>query len=156
MPKRLKLTEHLSLAELEQRYRHAKDPVERSQWQILWLLARGAPSEQVAQATGYSLNWIRRIAQRYNTTGAAGVLDQRHHNSGAAPLLSAAQQEELRTVLQAALASEDMWTGPQVAAWIVTKVGHPVHPQRGWEWLRRLGFDPKTARFHQPRTHSDP
>ena len=156
MPKRLKLMEHLSLVELEQRYRHAKGPVERSQWQILWLLARGTPSEQVAQATGYSLNWIRQIAQRYNTAGATGVMDQRHHNPGATPLLSDAQQEELRAVLQAASASEDRWTGPQVAAWIAAKVGHPVHPQRGWDWLRRLGFSPKMARSQQPRTYADP
>jgi len=112
MPKRLKLIEHLSLAELEQQYRQAKDPVERSQWQILWLLAKGSPSEQVAQVTGYSLNWIRRIAQRYNTAGVAGVQDQRHHNPGAVPLLSSAQQEELREVLQTDLASESLWTGP--------------------------------------------
>ncbi len=156
MPKRLKLMEHLSLAELEQQYRRAKDPVERSQWQILWLLARGTPSEQVSQATGYSLNWIRRIAQRYNTAGVEGVIDQRHRNPGAAPLLSADQQEELRAVLQAALASESLWTGPQVAAWIAAQVGHPVHPQRGWDWLRRLGFNPKTQRSRQPRTHPDP
>ena len=152
MPKRVKLQEYLSLVELEQQYRQAKDPVERSQWQILWLLAKGSPSEQVAQVTGYSLNWIRRIAQRYNTAGAAGVQDQRHRNPGAAPLLSAAQQEELRAVLQAALERESLWTGPQVAAWIATKVGHPVYPQRGWEWLRRLGFDPRMARPRQPRS----
>jgi transposase len=121
-----------------------------------WLLAKGTPSEQVAQAAGYSLNWIRRIAQRYNTAGAAGIRDQRHHNPGAAPLLSTDQQDELRAVLQAAVASEDMWTGSQVADWIATKVGHPVHPQRGWEWLRRLGFSPKMARSRQPRTPADP
>ena len=152
MPKRIKLQEHLSLAELEQQYRQAKDPVERSQWQILWLLAKGSPSEQVAQVTGYSLNWIRQIAQRYNTAGVVGVLDQRHHNPGAAPLLSTDQQEELRALLQAALASENMWTGPQAAAWIAAKVGHSVNPQRGWEWLHRLGFRPKMARSRQPRT----
>lgn len=156
MPKRLKLLEHLSLSELEHRHRHARDPVERSQWQILWLLARGTPSEQVAQVTGYSLNWIRRIAQRYNAAGPAGVQDQRHHNPGAAPLLSPDQQEELRAVLQAALASESPWTGPQVAAWIATKVGHPVHPQRGWDWLRRLGFAPRIERSRQLRSHTDP
>jgi hypothetical protein len=52
------------LDELEQRYRRAEDPVARSQWQIVWLLAGGASSAAVARSTGYSVNWIREIARR--------------------------------------------------------------------------------------------
>src|SRR5690242_10343651 len=55
MPKRLALAEHLPVADLQQRYRQATDPVARSQWQILWLLAQRLPTEEVARVTGYSL-----------------------------------------------------------------------------------------------------
>jgi hypothetical protein len=48
MPKRLTLNPHLTLDELEQRYRSAKTVTERSHYQILWLLAQGKPSEEVA------------------------------------------------------------------------------------------------------------
>ncbi len=41
MVKRLRLKEHLKVDAIAQRYRGAGDPVARSQWQILWLLARG-------------------------------------------------------------------------------------------------------------------
>ncbi|MDF5717642.1 MAG: hypothetical protein PUP93_28190 [Rhizonema sp. NSF051] len=37
MPKRISIKPHLSLTELEQRYRQPKDPVERSHYQIIWL-----------------------------------------------------------------------------------------------------------------------
>ncbi|MBP5977582.1 IS630 family transposase, partial [Brasilonema sp. CT11] len=38
MPKRLTLQPHLSIAELEHRYRQAIDPIERTRNQIIWLL----------------------------------------------------------------------------------------------------------------------
>jgi hypothetical protein len=41
MPKRLTIEPHLSIKELENRYRAAKNPVERSHYQIVWLLAQG-------------------------------------------------------------------------------------------------------------------
>jgi hypothetical protein len=47
-------------------YRAAKEPVLRSHWQIIWLLAHGRTSAHVAASTGYSVKWIRTVAQRYN------------------------------------------------------------------------------------------
>lgn len=134
------------MADLEQRYRKASDPVARSQWQILWLLARGLPTEEVARVTGYSLPWIRTIAHRYTAAGPTEVADHRHANPGAAPLLTAADQEDLRAALSAAAAGDGLWSGPQVAAWMAERLGHPVPAQRGWVWLRRLGFTPKVPR----------
>ena len=40
---------HLTLNELEQRYRRASDPVARRHWPIVWLLARGAPVRRTYQ-----------------------------------------------------------------------------------------------------------
>jgi hypothetical protein len=55
MPKRLSLEEHLGNEELERRYREARDPVERSHYQIVWLLARGRTTREVVEATGYTV-----------------------------------------------------------------------------------------------------
>jgi len=55
MGRRLSIAEHLSVEEIEQHYRSSTDEVERSQWQIIGLLARGKKSEQVAEVTGYSV-----------------------------------------------------------------------------------------------------
>jgi transposase len=41
--------------------------------------------------------------------------------------------------------------GRQVAAWMSRVLGRPVSPQRGWEWLRRLGFTPQRPRPRETR-----
>jgi len=61
MPKRIAIALHLGLDELESRYRQAKDPVECSHYQIIWLLASGRPTEEVVAITSYSRNWIYEI-----------------------------------------------------------------------------------------------
>lgn len=146
MGKRLSIEAHLTVEELEARYRAARDGVERSQWQIIWLLAGGATSQEVGEVTGYSLPWIRELAKRYNAGGAAGMGDGRHHNQGHAPLLAAEQQAALVQALEGPGPEGGRWSGPQVATWIAGVVGHPVPAQRGWEYLRRLGFSPRVPR----------
>jgi hypothetical protein len=76
MQKRLAVKPHLSLEEVEQQSRKAKDPVARSHWQIVWLLAQGKKTKQIVEYTGYGLSWIRTIAHRYNEGGpqADGVI----------------------------------------------------------------------------------
>ena len=83
MTRRIKLTEHLSGEELEQRYRQASDGVERSHYQIVWLLQGGKKAYEVAEVTGYSTRWIGKIAQRYNEGGPEALGDQRHQNRDA-------------------------------------------------------------------------
>jgi transposase len=146
MPKRLSIQPHLALDALERRYRTAKDPVARSHWQVIWLLAQGLPSERVAAVTGYTANWVRTIAQRYKQHGPVGLGDRRHRNPGSSGLLSAAQYTALASALDQAPPDGGLWTGPKVAAWMAARLGRPVYPQRGWELLQRLGLRPKVPR----------
>jgi transposase len=146
MPKRRSIQPHLSRDALERRDRTAKDPVSRSHWPMVWLLAHGHPAAQVAAVTGYTANWVRTVAQRDNQHGPAGLGDRRHRNPGAAGLLSAAQRAELAQALDRPPSDGGRWTGPNVAAWRATVLGRHVHPQRGWELLRHLGWTPKVPR----------
>jgi transposase len=138
MPKRLLLTPHLPLDDLETRYRRAHDPVERSHYQIIWLLAQGHPTEHVARNTGYSANWIRAIAKRYNQEGPAGLGDRRHHNPGGKPLLSDQDRAALDVALDGPAPDGGLWTSQKVADWMSERLGRKVHVPRGWEMLRRL------------------
>ncbi len=52
MARRIRLEPYLSTAELERRYRQAKDGLLRGWWQILWLLARGQTAK--CQRTPYT------------------------------------------------------------------------------------------------------
>jgi transposase len=154
MARRLHLPAHLSLAELERRYRRCRDPVERSHWQMLWLLSSGMATAEVARVTRYSAPWVREIARRYREEGPGAIGDRRHGNPGAAPLLDAAQQARLRAALGGLAPDGGIWTGRQVAAWIGQTVGRVVDPARGWEWMRRLGFTPQRPRPRE--TRADP
>ena len=123
MPKRLSLQPHLSRDELERRDRTAKDPVSRSPWQMVGLLAQGHPSEQVAAVTGSTAHGVRTMAQRDTQQGPAGLGDRRHRHPGAAGLLSAAQRAELARALDRPPADGGRWTGPKVAAWMAPVLG---------------------------------
>jgi transposase len=140
MGKRINMRADLSVKELERRYRQAQDPVARSQWQIVWLLARRLPSEQVGAMTGYSLTWVYTVARRYNAEGEAGIGDGRHSNPGGPRILSAEQQVELDRALEGAAPEGGRWTAAKVAAWIAERTGRRVGIQTGWRSLRRLDW----------------
>ena len=146
---RFAVAAHLSADELSQRYRLARDPVERSHWQMIWLLVSGRPLAEVAAVTGYSTRWIREVVRSDNADGVSAVADRRHANAGAAPLLDAAGQAALAAALHEPPSDGGRWSGRQVAAWIAAWRHRPpgsVAPARGWEYLRRLGYTPQVPR----------
>ena len=137
---------HLSVEEVETRYRKAKDPVERSQWQIIWLLAQGRTTNAIGQVTGYCLAWIRTIAHRYNQDGPRGIGDHRHANPGGSFILSPELQAQLVAALEEPPPDGGLWTGRKVAQWILGATSRKVHPQRGWEYLKRLNYSKRVLR----------
>jgi len=152
MPKRLELSPHASTQELENRYRKAKDPVERSHHQLVWLLSEGRTTREVCEVTGYSPGWVRQVARRYNERGVEGLGDRRHGNPGAKEraLLDGAGEAELLEALQGpppASLGGGMWSGPKVARWIARRTGlEKVHVQRGFEYLRKVRYSPQLPR----------
>src|SRR3954454_19974387 len=67
------LAAHLSPAELGQRYRAARSPIERSHLQVVWLLSRDRSEREVAQVTGYGRRWVGEVARRYEEGGTDGL-----------------------------------------------------------------------------------
>jgi transposase len=140
------LAAHLSPAELGQRYRAARSPIERSHLQIVWLLSRGRSEREVAQVTGYGRRWVGEVARRYDEGGPDGLGDRRRGNAGARPLLGAEDEAALRAALAAPPSDGGPWTGPKVAAWMATRLGREVWPQRGWDYLKKLGYSAQRPR----------
>src|SRR3954470_18601002 len=125
MPKTIKLEPHLGSEELEERYRKAHDPVERSHYQIVWLISQGKSTSQVMEATGYSRGWIQQLARRYNADGPEALRDRRHQNPGARDraLLTAEQQHELQEALRKPPPDGGMWNSRKVGEWIECRTG---------------------------------
>jgi len=118
----------------------------KSQWQIVWLLAQGEPSERVAAVRGYSLTWVRTVARRYNADGEAGVGDRRHANRGGRRLLTPEQEAALDQAVEGAAPGGGRWTAVKVAAWMSQQLGRTVAEGTGWRYLRRLDW-----RRYRPR-----
>jgi transposase len=142
----LELAEHLSTAELGRRYRAARDLVERGHLQVVWLLARGRSAAEVARIMGLSGCWVAEVVRRYNEKGPDGLGDRRRGNAGAKPLLGAEDEAALRAALAEPPSDGGLWTGPKVAAWMAARLGREVWPQRGRDYLRKLGYSAQVPR----------
>ena len=140
MARRIRLATHLSVEELEQRYRAAHEPHERTWWQILWLLARGQLAKDIAESTGYTRTWIGQIAKRYNAQGPDG-----HGEPAAHDLLARAAHALGRAAGGAAAGAG--WPGARRSQALDLPRGGrldggharpSVSVQRGWDYLQRL------------------
>jgi transposase len=154
MARRIHLRPDVSVDELEQRYRAAREPHERSWWQILWLLARGQLAKDIAESTGYSRYWIGQIAKRYNAEGADGMHNRQYtHSHRAQPLLNAEQLGELAQAVRGPAPEGDEWVGRTVAEWMSRRLGRSVSAQVGWVYLVKLEGKRRTPRpRHDPAT----
>ena len=150
---RLTIVPHLAPDEIARRYRTCRGGVEKTHWQILWLLTRTdtppTPS-QVASQVGLTPAWVRTVLKRWNAEGPDGLADRRAATNGGRPELTAGQQAELDAALQRPAADGGLWTGPKVAAYVHGRWGVTVCKQTGWEWLRELGFSLQVPRPRNP------
>jgi transposase len=146
MPQRLRLADHLSDADLFARSRASDHPVERTHYQVLWMVCQGWRTEDIGVAVGYTPTWIRRLVGPYNEQGPSALRDHRQFNPGAAPLLSWEEEQDLKNALANDPPEGDFWSGPLVARWMSERTGQKVARQRGWDYLRRLGYTPQRPR----------
>ena len=142
-----------TVEELERRFRAAKNVVERSHCQAIWLLAKGHTTSEVAELVALTPRWINKLARRYEHEGVGSLGDRRRHNAGAKPLLSAEDLAALRERLRTPPDDGGLWSGPKVARWMAARLGlvH-VHAPRGWEALKRLGWSLQEPRPKNPRS----
>lgn len=95
MAQHLRVADHLRPDELKERSRTARDPVERTHLQVLHLASLQWRSADIAEATGYSVLWVRALVRRYNEGGSNALEDQRRFDAGQSRLLSPAQEADL-------------------------------------------------------------
>jgi transposase len=146
MGRRIRVEGDLSTQELQERYRAATHPAEKMHWQVLWLVADGKIAREVAAVTSYTINWVRDLVGRYNRGGPEAVLDGRRGHSGRRPLLSQEQESALTEALAGDAPRGGLWSGPEVARWMSGQLGRAITPQRGWEYLRKVGQTPQVPR----------
>ena len=147
-----RIVEHLPVEQLEARYRAARDATEARHYQAIWLLAQGRTFLEVAEVLAYVPRWVEELAARYNALGPAALGDQRRRNGRAASLLTEAVLTALAVRVREPPDDGGLWSGPKVAAWMARHLGLTrVHPQRGWEALKRIGWSVQAPRPRHPR-----
>ena len=143
---------HLPLVELEARYRAARDATEARHFQAIRLLAQGRTVLEVAGVLAFVPRWVTQLAARYNASGPAALGDQRRRNGKAASLLTGGVLTALAARVRTPPEDGGVWSGPKVAAWIARHLGlAAVHPQRGWEALKRIGWSLQAPRPRHAR-----
>jgi transposase len=147
---------HVSVEALGVRYREAEDVIEKSHVQAIWLLAKGHGKTEVGELLGFSRRWLNKLVARYNAEGPESLGDRRANNGAEATILT---EEILATVAQRiTMPPQDggLWSGPKVAAFIAATLGlKSVHPQRGWDALKKLGWSIQRPRPRHARAASE-
>ena len=148
-----RLIEHLSAAELEQRYRTAQDATEARHMQAIWLLAQGRNVLDVAGVLAFAPRWVEKLAARYNERGPDVLGDPRRHNGRTGSVLTTAVLAALAERLRTPPEDGGRWTDAKVAIWMAAQLGlAKVHPQRGWEALKRVRWSIQAPRPRHPRS----
>ena len=148
-----RIVEHLPVAELEARYRAARGVTEARHYQAIWLLAQGRTFLGVAEELAFVPRWVERLAARYNAFGPEALGDRRRRNGRTASLLTPEVLSALAKRLKEPPEDGGLWSGPKVAAWMARHLGLvSVHPQRGWEALKRLEWSAQAPRPRHPRS----
>ena len=147
-----RIVEHLSVEELEARYRTARDVTEARHLQAIWLLAQGRTFVEVGEVLAFAPRWVEELAARYNALGPTALGDRRRRNGRAASLLTKAVLAALAERLRTPHDDGGLWSGTKAAAWMARHLGlERVHPQRGWEALKRIGWSVQVPRPRHPR-----
>ena len=143
---------HLPVEELGTRCRAARDATEARHLQAIRLLAQGRTILEVAEVLAFVPRWVEELAARYNAFGPEALGDRRRRNGKAASLLTEGVLSALAERVRTPPEDGGVWSGPKVAAWMARHLGLArVHPQRGWEALRRIGWSIQAPRPRHAR-----
>ena len=105
MPKYLEVASHLSVGELETRYRQSKQITARNHSHIIWLMSPGRRMPEVAGIVGYNVERVRQIVRKSNAEGPASLKDKRAGRRGRPRLLPPEAEADLQKEVEAALAA---------------------------------------------------
>jgi transposase len=120
--------------------------------QAIWLLARGRTFLEAAEVLAFAPRWVEELAARYNAFGPDALGDGRRRNGRTASLLTPALLAALAERVRRPPDDGGLWTGRKVAAWMARRLGlAKVHPQRGWEALKRIEWSIQAPRPRNPR-----
>jgi len=147
---------HLSTADLERRYERSPDPIAKSHFHALWLLAKGHEIDEVAELLSFSTRWVYQLVKRYNEGGPDCLGDQRANNGTLPTIVTPEALEALRERVRTPPDEGGLWSGPKVARWLAEFHGlRWVHDQRGWDALVAIAYSVQKPRPRHPEAANE-
>ena len=132
---------HLSVDELEARYRASLDVTQARHFQTIWLLAKGHTVREVCETMSFGERWIDQVRERYNAFGPDALGDRRCGNGSQPSVLEPQLLGRLRQRLDDPPPDGSRWTCKKAACWMAQQLGvEKLSPTRGWEALKALGW----------------
>jgi transposase len=149
------VADHLSVVELEERYRTCTDACSARHFQTIWLLAQGHTIEEAAERTCFVPRWIEELLARYNAIGPQALGDLRRNNGAPPSVLKPELLAKLKVRLREPPPDGGLWTSGKVAHWMAGELGlAKVAVQRGWEALKAIGWSIQSPRPRNPQAAS--
>jgi hypothetical protein len=108
------VADHLSIVELEERYRSRTDACSARHFQTIWLLAQGNTIEDVAETTCFVPRWIEELLARYNAVGPQALGDLRRNDGAPPSVLKPEFLAKLRVRLNEPPPDGGLWTSGKV------------------------------------------
>jgi transposase len=144
---------HLSIEELEDRYRACDDACTARHYQTIRLLAQGHTIAEVAELTCFVPRWVEELQARYNASGPESLGDLRRNNGRAASVLTPDVLAKLKERLQEPPPDGGVWTSRKAADFMAGELGvTKLAQQRGWEALRAIGWSIQAPRPKNPKS----
>ncbi len=148
-----RVSDHLSISDLEQRFRGCPDPVKARHVQAIWLLAQGHSVGATSKVTAFGPRWIEQRVQRYNASGPTALANGRRHNGLKPSLPTPEVLEAVRLRLAELPPDGGLWSSREVADVMAAHLERErVLPQRGWEALKTLGWSSQRPRPKNPKS----
>ena len=117
------VVDHLSISDLEQRFRSCPDPVEARHVQVIWLLAQGHTVKATSKVTAFGTRWIQQLVERYNASGPDALANGRRRNGLKPSLLTAEVLEAVRLRLAEPPPDGGLWSSRKVADVMAAHLG---------------------------------
>jgi hypothetical protein len=132
---RLRIAPHLAPKSFARHYRACRSGVEKTPWQVLWLLTRSEQPLSPAQATqqvGLSPVWTCALLKRWNAEGLADLDDRRIATNRGQSKLTAGHHIGFWAALLQPPPDGGLWTGTKVTAYVRDHWDVRVCQQTGW------------------------
>jgi len=144
MPRHFHLVNHLTIDQVRAQERASTTSTATRRWQLVRLVMCGQTVRDASALVGYHERYAHMLLHAYNDVGPSALAQRpRNVTERRRPqrLLDEAQMKQLALALGGPAPDGGLWTGPKVARWIASVTGREkVCPQRGWVYLKRLGF----------------